>query len=158
MRERQLTFFVMYLSPLISEVYLFEKPVHNAVRRFSCLYTSLKNHVVGTICIATTCRCNSNEYPQHMLYRVNQKKTSLIINIIKEVLSWYLVGRFIFYHIYPSNFEKPKRSVRYLCRIRYLSSWSFPVVFWSILSCVHGCSMMSMFMFLLLVMTRNGCN
>ena len=41
-RETTLTFFVMYLSPLTSESYLlvnrFEKPVHNAVRRFSCHY------------------------------------------------------------------------------------------------------------------------
>ena len=41
-RETTLTFFVMYLSPLTSEVYLlvnlFEKPVHNAVRRFSCFF------------------------------------------------------------------------------------------------------------------------
>ena len=39
-RETPLTLFVMYLSPLTSEVYLlvnlFEKPVHNAVRFFSC--------------------------------------------------------------------------------------------------------------------------
>ena len=39
-RETTLTFFVMYLSPLMSEVQLlvnlFEKPVHNAIRNFSC--------------------------------------------------------------------------------------------------------------------------
>ena len=39
-RETTLTFFVMNLSPLTSEVYLFvnlfEKPVRNAVRHFSC--------------------------------------------------------------------------------------------------------------------------
>ena len=39
-RETTLTFFVMYLSPLSSEFYLlvnlFEKPIHNADRRFSC--------------------------------------------------------------------------------------------------------------------------
>ena len=39
-RETTLTFFVMYLSPLVLEVYLlvnlFEKPVHNAIRHFSC--------------------------------------------------------------------------------------------------------------------------
>ena len=39
-RETTLTFFIMYLSPLISGVYLFvnlfEKPVHNAIRRFYC--------------------------------------------------------------------------------------------------------------------------
>ena len=41
-RGTTLTFFVMYLSPLMSEVYLlvnlFEKPVHNAIRSFSCLF------------------------------------------------------------------------------------------------------------------------
>ena len=40
MQETTLTFFVMYLSPLTSEVYLlvnlFEEPVHNAVRH--CAY------------------------------------------------------------------------------------------------------------------------
>ena len=39
-RETTLAFFIMYLSPL-REVYLlvnlFEKPVHNAIRQFSCL-------------------------------------------------------------------------------------------------------------------------
>ena len=34
-QERQLYFFIMYLSPLMSDVYilvnLFEKPVHNAI-------------------------------------------------------------------------------------------------------------------------------
>ena len=39
-RETTLTFFIMYLPHLTSEVYLlvnlFEKPVHNAVRLFSC--------------------------------------------------------------------------------------------------------------------------
>ena len=38
-RETPLTVFIMYLSPLTSEVYclvnLFEKPVHNAIRHFS---------------------------------------------------------------------------------------------------------------------------
>ena len=37
-RETTLTFFVMHLSPLMSEIYLlvnlFEKPIHNAIRRF----------------------------------------------------------------------------------------------------------------------------
>ena len=41
-RGTTLTFFIMHLSPLTSEVYLlfnrFEKPVHNAVRRFSCYF------------------------------------------------------------------------------------------------------------------------
>ena len=37
-QDRQLTFFVMYVSPLTSEVYLFlfEQPVHNVIRHFSC--------------------------------------------------------------------------------------------------------------------------
>ena len=39
-RGTTLTFFIMYLSPLTSGVYLlvnlFEKPIHNAVRFFSC--------------------------------------------------------------------------------------------------------------------------
>ena len=39
-RGTTLTFFITYLSPLMSKVYLlvnlFEKPVHNAVRCFSC--------------------------------------------------------------------------------------------------------------------------
>ena len=41
-RETTLIFFIMYLSPLTSEVNLlgnlFEKPAHNAVRHFSCSY------------------------------------------------------------------------------------------------------------------------
>ena len=41
-RGTHFTFFIMYLSPLTSKVYLlvnlFEKPVHNAVRLFSCLH------------------------------------------------------------------------------------------------------------------------
>ena len=44
-RETTLTFFIMYLSPPMSEVYLlvnlFEKPVHNAVRRFYCKSLSI---------------------------------------------------------------------------------------------------------------------
>ena len=42
-----LTFFIMYmyLSPLMSEVYLlfnrFEKPIHNAIRRFSCFQSKI---------------------------------------------------------------------------------------------------------------------
>ena len=47
-RETTFTFFVMNLSLLKSEVYLlvnlFEKSVHNAVRRFSCY---LKLSVLG---------------------------------------------------------------------------------------------------------------
>ena len=43
-----LTFFIMSLSPLMSEVYLlvtlFEKPVHNAVRHFSCFFFFLKRN------------------------------------------------------------------------------------------------------------------
>ena len=42
-RETTLTFFIMYLSPLTSEVYLlvnlFRKPVHNGLRHFT-FYTS----------------------------------------------------------------------------------------------------------------------
>ena len=44
-RETTLTFFIMYLTPLTSEVYLlvnlFEKPIHNAVRHFSCYIVKL---------------------------------------------------------------------------------------------------------------------
>ena len=45
-REITLTAFIMYLFPLTSVVYLlvnlFEKPIHNAVRRLSCSYTVQK--------------------------------------------------------------------------------------------------------------------
>ena len=44
-RETTLTFFIMCLSPLMSEVYhsvnIFEKTVHNAVRHFSCYCQSI---------------------------------------------------------------------------------------------------------------------
>ena len=39
-RGTTLSFFIMYLSPLMSKVYLlghlFEKPIHGAIRHFSC--------------------------------------------------------------------------------------------------------------------------
>ena len=48
-RETALTFFPMYLSPLMSEVYLlvnhFEKPIQNAVRHFSCIGNELVQSV-----------------------------------------------------------------------------------------------------------------
>ena len=41
-RGTALTFFIMYLSPLMSEAYLlvnlFEKPIHNVIRHFSCFF------------------------------------------------------------------------------------------------------------------------
>ena len=42
-RARGTTFFIIYLSSLTSEVYLlvnnlFEKPIHNVIRHFSCFF------------------------------------------------------------------------------------------------------------------------
>ena len=70
-RETTLTFFVMYLSTLMSKVYLFEKPVHNAVRRFSCFSDKIR---LGSSCIVCT---NSHE-KLSLIFSKKKKKKKII--------------------------------------------------------------------------------